>query len=118
MQTSSKKLSAYRQKQLKDQFINLLADLKTPEECEAFYNSFLTETEQSVFGKRLAIMWMLEEGKSYQEIKDKLAVSSATISSVNNQLEEEGMRLAINKIKVERWADNWAKKILSWLPLR
>ncbi len=117
MQTSSKKLSRKKQQEITQQFITLLADLRHPHECQAFFDSFLTKTEQSVFTKRLGIIWMLKDGKSYEEIKKKLKVSSATISSVANQLKGEEIQIIVSKLKVNDWANKWAKKITSYLPL-
>ena len=81
MQTSSKKLTKKQQRQIIRQFATLLSDLQHPDECQIFFESFLTKTEQNVFTKRLGIIWMLHQKKSYEEIKKKLKVSSATISS-------------------------------------
>ena len=61
---------------------------------------------------------MLHQGKSYEKIKKKLKVSSATISSVNKQIEQSGTQLIINKLKINDWASRWAKKIVNWLHLR
>lgn len=118
MQTSSKKLSRKQQQQITQQFLSLLSDLRHPKEAQAFFETFLTKTEQSVFTKRLGIVWMLNQNKSYAEIKKKLKVSSATISSVAGQVSEEGTQLITNKLRVDDWAGRWAKKILSWLPLQ
>lgn len=118
MQTSSKKLSKKHQRQITEQFVTLLSDLRHPDECEYFLKSFLTETEQSVFAKRLGIVWMLHQNKSYKEIKKKLKVSSATISSIARQMDEKGTQLIVSKLRVNDWAGRWAKKVMSWWSLR
>lgn len=114
MQTSSKKLSRKQQQKITQQFITLLSDLRRPDECQTFFKSFLTKTEQSVFAKRLGIIWMLDQNKSYEEIKKKLKVSSATISSVAKQMNEEGSQLIVGKLRVDDWAGRWAKKIMGF----
>jgi|AntAceMinimDraft_14_1070370.scaffolds.fasta_scaffold35708_2 uncharacterized protein YerC len=115
MQTSSKKLSKKNKQNITEQFITLLSDLRHPDECEYFFKSFLTKTEQSVFTKRLGIVWMLNQKESYKNIKKKLNVSSATISSVARQMDEKGTQLIVDKMRVDDWAGRWAKKITSWL---
>lgn len=114
MQTSSKKLSKKQQQQITQQFVTLLSDLRHPDECQSFLETFLTKTEQSVFAKRLGIVWMLHQKKSYQEIKKKLKVSSATISSVANQMDEEGTQLIVNRLRIDDWADRTTKKIMGF----
>ena len=118
MQTSSQKLSRKQQQKITQQFVTLLSDLRHPDECLTFLKSFLTKTEQSVFAKRLGIIWMLDQNKSYKEIKKKLKVSSATISSVAGRMDGEGSQLIVDKLRVDDWAERWAKKITSWLSPR
>jgi uncharacterized protein YerC len=114
MQTSSKKLSKKNQQNITEQFITLLSDLRHPDECEYFFKSFLTKTEQSVFAKRLGIVWMLHQNESYKDIKKKLRVSSATISSIAGQMDAEGTQLIVDKLRVDDWASRWAKKIMGF----
>ena len=115
MQTSSKKLSKKQQQKITEQFITLLSDLRHPDDCEYFFKSFLTKTEQNVFTKRLGIVWMLNQKESYKDIKKKLSVSSATISSVAKQMDEKGTQLIVSKLRVDDWAGRWAKKIMGFL---
>lgn len=115
MQTSAKKLSPINQDKISQQFITLLADLKKPTECQAFFESFLTETEQQVFAKRLGIIQLLNQGQSYDQIRKKLHVSSATISTVAKQMDQAGIELTINKLRLEAWAKAWTEKLTGWL---
>ena len=64
-----------------------------------------------VLAKRLAIAYWLKKGRSYQNIKNNLKVSSATIASVQSQMENPGFQLALKKIEADEWASNWSKKI-------
>lgn len=116
MQTSAKELTKNQQRAIIDQFITLIADLRSPAEARAFFESFMTDTEQLVFAKRLAIMWLLKQGKSYDEIKKQLHVSSATISSLASLMDKQGVQLSMDKVSVDQWADKWAQKISRWLP--
>lgn len=118
MQTSSKKLSNKQQQEIIEQFVTLLSDLRHPDESRAFFESFLTKTEQSVFAKRLGIIWMLHQEKSYGEIKKKLNVSSATISSIAGQMEQQGIQLIIKKLRINDWAQRWTKKIMGFFRVK
>jgi len=117
MQTSSKKLNPKVKKQVLDQLSTLLSDLRSPDEATAWMNDFMTDTERLVFAKRLAVAQMLWEQKSYQEIKDRLKVSSATISSVSDTIDKKGLRLAQDKIKLEGWAETLLSNPFSLLKI-
>lgn len=82
MQKSAHNLSSTQEKSLFDQLITVLTDINKPTVMKTFLETFFSETELSVFAKRLAILVSLDEGKSYEEISQELKVSSATISAV------------------------------------
>jgi uncharacterized protein YerC len=115
MQISAKNLTRSTESGIVNQLYSLLADLRTRAEVKAFLNDFLSETEQTVFAKRLAIAQLLTEGKSYKEIKASLKVSSATISSVAELIDKPGMALAQNKIELDRWAETVVNKLPKFL---
>ena len=114
MQLSAKLLSKQQLNTVSQQFHTLIADLKNPNEVETFLKDFLSETEYLVMVKRLAIAQDLITGKSYEEIKKDLRVSSATISGVSEILPKKGMKLALKKIKVDEWATQATIKIQSF----
>ncbi len=109
MQTSAKPLTRQNEHLLFKQLSTLLADLDHPKQMEIFLREFLTQTEQLVFAKRLAILWELHQGKSYEEIKDKLNVSSATISSVSEIISRKSLTstlaLLVKDARLSRWLD-------------
>jgi uncharacterized protein YerC len=111
MQISSKKLSKNKKQQILDQFLTLIGDLQHPTKVEQFANDFFTDTELSVFAKRLAIAYSLHQGKSYKEIKQELKVSSATISSVAEIKNGIGTQLAIEKIGQDKQFQQTTDKI-------
>lgn len=111
MQISTKNLSPQTQKQLFDNLHVVLADIKNPAEIQLFLTAFLTSTEYTVLAKRLNIAQLLSEGLSYDKIRQKLGVSSATISSVSENLQKEGIQIALQRIKVNQWAHRTASKI-------
>lgn len=111
MQVSTRKVNPVLEKQVFSVFYQALADLRTPEEVEEVFTDLLTETERTAIAKRLAIATFLEKGRSYENIRETLKVSSATIASVAELLASPGIQLALTKIKAEAWAEEWAGKI-------
>lgn len=111
MQISSRKLNATLEKQIYSLFHQMLADLRTPEEVESVLSDLLTKTEHTALAKRLAIATFLDKGRSYENIRETLKVSSATIASVAEQMGNPGVQRALAKVKAEEWADEWAGKI-------
>lgn len=111
MQISSKKLSNKQEKLIFSRLHFLLAEQKNPNEVAKFLENFLTPTEHLVFAKRLTISYLLEQGMSYAQIKKQLKVSSATISSVADSLEQPQIQQAIKKLKAIDQATIWYKKI-------
>lgn len=92
--------------------LQLLTDLSSVGEARSFFQDFFTNSERQMFAKRLAILFALKEGKSYEEIRKLYGVSSATISSVAETMSNKGMQLIIQKIETDQWADAWAERIM------
>ncbi len=113
VQTSAQKLTRFSQQLIEDQFYTLVADLRSPAEAKQWLSDFLTETELNVFVKRLAIAQLLDRGKSYQDIKNQLKVSSATISSVSELVSKPGNKLAQKKLQLDQWAEHLVNKLFS-----
>ena len=111
MQTSSKKLSKKQKQEIFSRLHFLLSQQKNPNEVAEFLTSFLTETEHLVFAKRLTISYLLSTGKSYSEIRKELNVSSATISSVAENINNPSIQKAINTINITQKANDWYKKV-------
>lgn len=112
MQVSKKKIN----KNLENQFFKLLyqviADIHHPKEAEIVLKDILQNTELKVTAKRLAIAYWLDKGRSYEDIKTNLAVSSATVSGIAEKMKKKsGIEIALQKIRADEWADRWVKKI-------
>ena len=105
MQTSARHLSALTYQKLFNQLATLLADLHHPRQVRQFLDDFLTRTEKVVLSKRLAILWNLYQSKSYEEIKNQLKVSSATISSVNLIKDRKNCRHSIGLIAKDKFIE-------------
>ena len=111
MRLSSKKLSPALKNQLAKTLIQTFSDFKNTSEIEVFLKDFFTDSELEAFSKRLAISYWLKKGRSYENIKTNLKVSSATIASVQTLMSRSGIVAALKKIEAEEWANIWAEKI-------
>ena len=113
MRTSFQKLNKKTEIEIERTLLQLIADIRSPQEADQFFQTLFTSSERSTFAKRLAIAVCLKQGQSYQQIKDSLKVSSATISKTQDNLGSLGFALIFKKIIAEQWASHWAKKLLS-----
>jgi TrpR-related protein YerC/YecD len=111
MQVSAQTLPQKYLKKIFDNFLTVLSDLRSLQETQPFFNDFFTETEKLVLAKRLMIAKLLKMGKSYEEIKKELSVSSATISSVAEIIQKPGVQLALQKMHEDEWAETALHKV-------
>lgn len=111
MQVSKRSLNRYIQKEIFNVLHQLVADIKTSQEAETFLKDLFSETEALALAKRIMVAYYLEHGRSYENIRENLKVSSATIASVDRKRQSPGFKLALKKIEADQWADEWAKKI-------
>ena len=63
-----------------------ILELKTVEECAAFFEDICTVKEIEDLSQRWCVARMLEKGEKYQTIEEKTGASTATISRVNKCL--------------------------------
>lgn len=111
MRLSNKNLAKSLESEIRQALLQMIADVRTPEEADTLISDLLTETEQLAVAKRLAVALFLTQGKSYEEIKQNLKVSSATVAKVQESLSQNGIKLALNKVHADEWAGVWAAKI-------
>jgi uncharacterized protein YerC len=111
MQLSNNPLNKNIEKQLSEMMYGILAELSTPEEVKMVMSDVLTEGERMAILKRLGIAVYLDKGRSYEDIKNNIKVSSATIASVAENLGNSGWQEMIKRIKAEEWASEWTGKI-------
>jgi uncharacterized protein YerC len=111
MRVSEKTVNASLEKQISEAFVQTIADLRDINEAKIFLKDFFNETELEAFTKRLAIAYWLKKGRSYNNIKENLKVSSATIAVVQSMIDRPGFKLALKKMEAEEWANQWAEKI-------
>ncbi|MGD8744250.1 MAG: Trp family transcriptional regulator [Candidatus Woesebacteria bacterium] len=115
MRKSKKKLNPSLKKEIKKTLAQVIVDIKSVDEGKVFLEDFLSETEYEILAKRLAISYWLKKERSYKNIKNNLKVSSATISSVQSQMDQKGFKTALKKIEAEEWANQWAEKIKKFI---
>lgn len=111
MRVSQKSVNKNLEKEILQLFFQLISDLKNPEEVKTVLTDLLSKEEVTAIAKRLAIIYYLDKNRSYQNIKDNLKVSSATIATIDKLRKSKGMILALKKIEADRWASQWAGKI-------
>lgn len=111
MRTSKNKLNNILKKEIIKSFIQTLDDLKNFKEKEMFLNSFFNTIELETYAKRLAIFYWLKKKRNYQNIKNNLKVSSATIANLEKDINSPGIKLALKKMEAEEWANIWSEKI-------
>jgi TrpR-related protein YerC/YecD len=112
MQVSKRIINKTIEKQIFEIFFQVISDLKNPEEVKIFFEDILGEAELTALAKRLAIAHYLDKGRSYQNIRETLKVSSATIASVDRMIKKSpGLKIALKKIEADQWAEKWAGKI-------
>lgn len=63
-----------------------LLSLKTEDECRAFLEDVCTIKEVADMSQRLEAAMLLSEGHNYQQIGERLGISTATISRVSRCL--------------------------------
>ena len=96
MRSSDKKLNPSLKKEINNTLAQTLADIKSVDEAKTFINDFFTSTELETFSKRLAVAYWLKKGRSYENIKENLKVSSATIADVSASMNKTGIKAAVN----------------------
>lgn len=112
MQLSKRNFAQKTENQFFNFLYQLVADIRHPQEAEALLKDLLKQSELKMLARRLAIAYWLNQNRSYSEIKDKLAVSSATVANIAKQIKgKKGFLMALEKIKADQWADHWAQKI-------
>ena len=111
MQVSKRRVNSVLEKQVNKMWYQLIVDTKTVEDAEKIFGDLLSGTEQEAIAKRLGVAYWLAKKRSYENIKENLKVSSATIATVARELKRRGWQLALEKIMSEEWSTKWEEKI-------
>ncbi len=70
-----------------EEMYKAILQLKTMEECMAFFDDLCTVTELQAMEQRYEVAQCLDRGMIYNDILQKTGASSATISRVNRSLQ-------------------------------
>ena len=111
MQLSQNPLNKNIEKQLESMLMGILSESNTPEKIKMLLSDILTEGEKIAILKRIGIAVYLDKGRSYEDIKNNIKVSSATIATVAEKIGNEGWQELIKMIKAEEWASEWSDKL-------
>lgn len=84
-----------------DRLFQTFLNLKTTQECYAYFEDLCTIKELQDMAQRLDTAILLSEGRSYQKITETIEVSTATIGRVSKCLNygSGGYRTAIERLK-------------------
>ena len=84
-----------------DIFFEAILSLRTPEECQIFFEDICTIKELQAMSQRFQVACLLDAGKNYVEVCEATGASSATISRVNKCLTygEGGYKKALERLK-------------------
>jgi TrpR-related protein YerC/YecD len=106
---SFKKLSDDKIRELTDQLWKSVTLLETKDEVRLFLCDLLTRTEIQMLAKRLQVVRMLNQGLKYEEIRQALNISEATISKIHNWEDAfgGGYRIVVERLNK---LDNHIKK--------
>ena len=83
-----------------EQLFDGILQLKTKEECYAFFEDLCTINELMSLSQRMEVATMLREHRTYLDIAEKTGASTATISRVNRALNygTDGYDLVLNRM--------------------
>ncbi len=83
-----------------DEFCRAILKLKNIREVREFFNDIFTVTEFGMLARRLLAASLLAEGKTYEEISNKLKMGMDTIERINRNLTfGKGYKLVLKKLK-------------------
>lgn len=111
MQVSKQKMNRLLGKQLDRTVYQMISDIKRVDESERILGGILSPTELATVIKRVGIAYWLHKGRSYENIKNNLKVSSASISEIQRQIKTPGWQLTLKYLEAEEWANVWEQKI-------
>ena len=92
-----------RKSEATDALFQAILSLQSVEECYTFFEDLCTVKELQDMAQRLEAAIALSQGASYQEITQRISISTATIGRVSRCLNygRGGYRAAIDKLKEE-----------------
>ena len=85
------------------EFYRGILQLRTEEECRAFFEDVCTIKELEALAQRFQVAQLLSAGRNYNEINEQTGVSTATICRVNKCLNygDGGYRTVLDRLYEE-----------------
>jgi uncharacterized protein YerC len=107
------------QKNIIESFWWLIGHLSAKDEVDTFLNEFLTETEKIMLSKRLAIALMIQNGYTFEQIRDTLKVSTSTVLRISHWIQKSGAgyQVALKKLAQKEHSELFWKEIENLLEL-
>ncbi|MDA1334452.1 MAG: Trp family transcriptional regulator [bacterium] len=119
---SQKQLSKKVQKRISQQFFETLYDLKSREDFIGFLNELLTETEQLMLMKRMALIVMTERNIPFKVIEKTLHMSPDTIARYWKRSKTKEHKIIMRRLNKESvWGelcDDIERALLFGMPSR
>ncbi|MBI2355841.1 MAG: hypothetical protein HYV13_01370 [Candidatus Doudnabacteria bacterium] len=112
---SRKKLAGDKMGLMIEQLWRAFATLKNKEEVHAFLHDILTHTEIQMLAKRLQVVTMLEQGLTYEQIRNALNISDTTIAKIQNWKETfgQGYKIVVERLSDQKKKSKTVKRVLS-----
>ena len=87
-----------------DRLFQTILNLGSIDECYAYFEDLCTIKELQDMSQRLETAILLSQGASYQEITQRVGISTATIGRVSKCLNygKDGYRAAIEKLEEKK----------------
>lgn len=73
--------------QMIDKLYGVISKLETKEDCSEFFDCLCTNREIEQMAQRLEAAALLKQGKTYNQVIEQTAISSATLSRVSRALQ-------------------------------
>ncbi len=95
-------MADYRNESI-ERLFRVIVSMRNTAECAAFFEDLCTIKELRDMAQRLDVALLLDKGFNYQQIAERVGVSTATISRVNRCLTygANGYRSAIDRMEEE-----------------
>ena len=73
--------------ELIDRLYKVIIRLETEKDCKEFFDCLCTNREIEQMAQRLEAAALLKQGKTYNQVMEQTAISSATLSRVSHALQ-------------------------------
>lgn len=83
-------MSEKNNEQMTDELFELIASLKTPDDCRALFDDLCTVKEIEQMAQRVRAAKLLMGGKTYNQVIEETDISSATLSRVSKCVQYGG----------------------------